>query len=104
VRDAVSSPTFSIINEYAFEEHGVLKKLYHIDLYRLQNEAEVVHAGIEDCLYSGASCFVEWPEKAKFLFDDTALHVFIEPVNATERRIKIVPPAALHDSRGSQPS
>src|SRR5436305_3365100 len=70
VLDAVSSPTFSIINEYAYNEHGVLKKLFHIDLYRLKSEAEVVQAGVEDVVYSDTVCFVEWPEKAPHLFDE----------------------------------
>ncbi len=88
VRDSVSSPTFSIINEYAYEEHGVLKKLYHMDLYRLQSEDEVVQAGVEDCLLSGAVCFVEWPQKALRLFDETAVEIFIETASETERLVK----------------
>jgi tRNA threonylcarbamoyladenosine biosynthesis protein TsaE len=59
VLDAVGSPTFSIINEYAFKGGSV----YHIDCYRLRNEAEAVDAGVEDALFSGEWCFVEWPEK-----------------------------------------
>lgn len=90
VADAVSSPTFSIINEYAYEEHGVLKKLYHMDLYRLKSEEEVVQAGVEDAVYSGALCFVEWPERAPNLFDESALHVLIEPRTTTERTVKIL--------------
>jgi tRNA threonylcarbamoyladenosine biosynthesis protein TsaE len=96
VRDAVSSPTFSIINEYAYEEHGVLKKLFHMDLYRLNGEEEVVQAGVEDAVYSGTMCFVEWPEKAPGLFDENAVHVVIEPVSATERSLKILSAAAFH--------
>lgn len=97
VRDAVSSPTFSIINEYAYEEHGVLKKLYHIDLYRLQSEEEVVQAGVEDCLSSGAICLVEWPQKATRLFDETAVKVFLQTTSATERLVKILPGNARAD-------
>lgn len=59
VHDAVGSPTFSIINEYACNGGSV----FHIDCYRLRNEAEAVDAGVEDCLFSGEWCFVEWPEK-----------------------------------------
>lgn len=96
VRDAVSSPTFSIINEYEYKEHGVLKKLFHIDLYRLYSEEEVAQAGVEDCIYSGAICFVEWPEKAPNIFDLDAIHVVIETVSATQRRMKILSAAAFH--------
>ena len=95
VHDAVSSPTFSIINEYQYKEHGVLKKLFHIDLYRLKSEEEVVQAGVEDAVYSGALCFIEWPEKAPHLFDQKALHVIIEPVSETQRSLTILTDAAF---------
>src|SRR5437868_5988643 len=56
VKDAVSSPTFSIINEYNYKEDGIEKKLFHIDLYRLKDEEEAIRAGIEDCLYNNNIC------------------------------------------------
>lgn len=90
VRGAVSSPTYSIINEYHYTEHGVLKKLYHIDLYRLKDEEEIIQSGVEDCVYSGALCFVEWASKARYLFDEAAMHVVIETVDATTRRMTIL--------------
>jgi tRNA threonylcarbamoyladenosine biosynthesis protein TsaE len=96
VQDPVSSPTFSIINEYAYREHGVLKKLFHMDLYRLNSEEEVIQAGVEDAVYSGAICFVEWPEKAPHLFDASAVQVLIEPVSDTERLVKIKAPQGFH--------
>src|SRR5215218_9710010 len=60
----IGSPTFSIINEYISKD-GVI---FHMDLYRLSNEQEAMQAGVEDALYSGNYCFVEWPEKAPRLF------------------------------------
>lgn len=102
--DVVSSPTFSIINEYEYAEHGVLKKLFHIDLYRLKNEEEVVQAGVEDCVYSDAVCFVEWPEKAPHLFTDAAVHVVLEPVSATERRLKMMSATAFNKGYAAQQS
>lgn len=98
VKDSVSSPTFSIINEYQYQEHGVLKKLFHLDLYRLKNEEEAAQAGVEDAVYSGALCFVEWPEKAPRLFDEHAVHVVIEPVTSTERKVHILSDAAFGSS------
>jgi tRNA threonylcarbamoyladenosine biosynthesis protein TsaE len=89
VKDVVGSPTFSIINEYAFDENGTEKKIYHIDLYRLKDEEEAVQAGVEDCLYSDHICFVEWPDRATGLFPDDTIHVFIEAVDAKTRRLKI---------------
>ncbi len=87
----MSSPSFSIINEYDYNDDKGLKKIFHIDLYRLKNEEEVMQAGVEECLISGSICFVEWPEKAPELFDEEALHVIIETVNESSRRIKIFP-------------
>jgi tRNA threonylcarbamoyladenosine biosynthesis protein TsaE len=88
-RDVTASPTFSIINEYDYTENGEAKKIFHIDLYRLKDEEEVMQAGVEDCVYSGNICMVEWPEKAPELFDENTVHVFIEAVTETERSIEI---------------
>ena len=93
VRDVMGSPTFSVINEYAYVEDGGEKIIYHIDLYRLKDEQEIVQVGVEDCIYSDSICFVEWPDKAAHLFDENAVHVFIEAVNETEREVKIVLPS-----------
>lgn len=89
VQDVVSSPTFSIINEYSFEEDGNVKKIYHMDWYRLNNLEEIIQAGVEECIYSGEICFIEWPEKAPELLDETTFHVFIEVVDANMRQVKI---------------
>jgi tRNA threonylcarbamoyladenosine biosynthesis protein TsaE len=86
-KDATGSPTFSIINEYSYAENGESKKMFHIDLYRLKDEQEVIQAGVEDCVYSGFICMVDWPEKAPDLFDEKTVHVFIEPKSETERKI-----------------
>jgi tRNA threonylcarbamoyladenosine biosynthesis protein TsaE len=89
VKDIVGSPTFSIINEYQFEENDQLEKIYHIDLYRLKDEEEARLAGVEDCLYSGNICLVEWPEKAETLFPSGTLHVFITLVDTETRKLHI---------------
>lgn len=88
-KDVTGSPTFSIINEYSFFDGAGQKKIFHIDLYRLKDEEEVVQAGVEDCVYSGSICMVEWPEKAPGLFDEETVHVFIKPVSETERSVEI---------------
>jgi tRNA threonylcarbamoyladenosine biosynthesis protein TsaE len=85
VKDVVTSPTFSIINEY----HYSGGMIYHIDLYRLKDEEEAMRAGVEDCLYSHHFCFVEWPEKAPGIFPPGTLHVFIEPTDAQTRQLTI---------------
>jgi tRNA threonylcarbamoyladenosine biosynthesis protein TsaE len=86
VEDVVSSPTFSIINEYRTKNDEVL---YHIDLYRLGGEDEARQAGVEDCFYSGATCLVEWPEKAPGLFPPDAIHLYLAVTGQTKRRLKI---------------
>jgi tRNA threonylcarbamoyladenosine biosynthesis protein TsaE len=88
-KDVTGSPTFSIINEYSYVDSGENRKIFHIDLYRLKDEEEVVQAGVEDCIYSGSICMVEWPEKAPALFDDNTVHVFIRPVSETQREIEM---------------
>jgi len=57
--DDVSSPTFSIVNEYEVKND----KVYHFDFYRIDNVTEVLDIGIEDYFYSGHWIFIEWPEK-----------------------------------------
>jgi tRNA threonylcarbamoyladenosine biosynthesis protein TsaE len=85
VQGAVSSPTFSIINEYSYAG-GII---YHIDLYRLEQEEDAFRAGVEDCLYSGQTCLVEWPERAESLFPADTIHVYIEVTAPEQRRLTI---------------
>lgn len=89
VVESMGSPTFSIINEYSFHDKGQEQLIYHIDLYRLKDEEEIVQAGVEDCIYSGHLCFVEWPEKAPGLFDQNTAHVYIETIDERSRRLKL---------------
>ena len=84
VIDVVSSPTFSIINVY---ETKYDKTIYHLDLYRLKNEEEAINAGVEDCLYSGNICLVEWPDKLPTIFPEETLHINFELIDDTKRRI-----------------
>jgi len=86
VSSVVGSPTYSIINEYAFP----LGRIYHLDLYRLKDEEEAQQAGVEDCLYSGNICFVEWPERAAGILPERHVKVFIEAVNEHCRRVRIL--------------
>lgn len=85
IKSPVSSPTFSIINEYEGNAHTV----YHIDLYRLQHEEEAIRAGVEDCIYSQNICLVEWPERIPHLFPDDAIHVYIESLNNNTRTLRV---------------
>lgn len=89
VKEAISSPTFSIINEYIFYEQGSEKKIFHLDLYRLNSIEEVIGAGVEDCIYSNNICFVEWPQKSPLLFDKDSLNVFVSTINDRLREVKV---------------
>lgn len=87
VKEAVGSPSFSLINEY--ETADQQRTIYHMDLYRIRDEEEAFRAGIEDCLFSGHICLVEWPEKIPGLIPAETVHVYIEWVDNDRRRIKI---------------
>jgi tRNA threonylcarbamoyladenosine biosynthesis protein TsaE len=95
VKDTIGSPTFSIINEYSCPSVVGINIIYHIDLYRLKDEEEVVQAGVEDCIYSNNICMVEWPEKAPHLLDENVVNIFIEPVDEQTRKVKIDLPASI---------
>ena len=84
VIDTVTSPTFSIINQYKTRTEKIV---YHIDLYRLNDADEAISTGIEDCLFSGNTCLVEWPEKAPSIFPGDALHLYITAIGNDTRRI-----------------
>lgn len=86
VKDVITSPTFSIINQYKTTGG---QTVYHMDLYRIKDENEAANAGIEDCLYSGELCLVEWPEKAPGIFPDDTLHITISSVDDNTRKLKI---------------
>ncbi|TZF85751.1 tRNA (adenosine(37)-N6)-threonylcarbamoyltransferase complex ATPase subunit type 1 TsaE (plasmid) [Pedobacter sp. BS3] len=73
ITDTVSSPTFSIVNEYASPQGPV----YHFDFYRLKAESEALDLGYEDYLYSGNYCFIEWPEKISNLLPQNTLNITI---------------------------
>lgn len=89
VKDVVGSPTFSIINEYEYNCEGTKRPLFHMDLYRIKDEDEAARAGVEDALFSGSTCLVEWPEKAPGLFPDHTIHAYIEVIDGETRRLKI---------------
>ena len=76
VTDVVNSPTFSIVNEYRSDTTGEL--IYHFDFYRIQRLEEVYDMGYEDYFYSGALCFIEWPERIEELLPEDTVHVRID--------------------------
>jgi tRNA threonylcarbamoyladenosine biosynthesis protein TsaE len=85
IQQAMSSPTFSIMNEY--EVQG--KLIYHMDWYRLENDADARQAGVEAALEEADISLVEWPEKAPNLVPDNAVVIHIEILDPNRRRIYI---------------
>lgn len=87
--EVVSSPTFSLINEYAYTSDGADTSLYHMDMYRIKDENEALNAGVEDCLYSGKICLVEWPEKITALLPDNTIFIQLNLQDTHTRLLKI---------------
>jgi tRNA threonylcarbamoyladenosine biosynthesis protein TsaE len=84
VTSSISSPTYAIINEYESDAAGII---YHMDWYRLKSEQEAIEAGIEECIYSGNLCLVEWPEKAETLLPEQCFKLRIDLVDSVTREI-----------------
>lgn len=84
VTEEVSSPTFSIIQEYFSLENGAI---YHIDLYRIKDEVEALNAGVEDCFEGDHWCFVEWPEKAPKIFASDTVYVNLQILGESKRKM-----------------
>ncbi len=93
VDDTVSSPTFSLINEYHFHYNGEEKIIYHMDWYRIKNVAEAINSGLEDCITqavaTGNYCFIEWPEQAWALIPNPHVLLKINSLSPTERTMHI---------------
>lgn len=82
--DVVSSPTFSLVNEY---EDGSGSTFFHFDFYRIERLEEVFDIGFEEYLYSGKYCFLEWPEKISQLLPETFVYISIEVKEEEERLV-----------------
>jgi tRNA threonylcarbamoyladenosine biosynthesis protein TsaE len=87
VEDVINSPTFAIINEYRSEITGEL--IYHFDLYRINKLSEAEEIGTEDYFYSGALCFIEWPEKIEELLPGDVVDVTISENEDGSRTVEI---------------
>ena len=87
VTDVINSPTFAIVNEYRSVETGEL--IYHFDFYRIKKLDEVYDMGYEDYFYSGALCFIEWPELVEEVLPGDAVKVTIEEVEDGTRSVRL---------------
>jgi tRNA threonylcarbamoyladenosine biosynthesis protein TsaE len=81
--DLVSSPTFSIVNEYNTQDGNII---FHFDFYRIKNPEELYDIGFEEYCRNDAWCFIEWPERAEELIPDDFIKVYIE-INETGKRL-----------------
>ena len=87
VEDVINSPTFAIVNEYRSETTGEL--IYHFDFYRINKLSEAEDIGTEDYFYSGALCFIEWPEKIEDLLPGDVVEVTIKENPDGTRTVEI---------------
>ena len=83
VSDEVASPSFSIINEYRTASEDLI---YHFDFYRIKKAVEVLDIGFEEYIYSGAWCFMEWPEKIAELMPDNYVYIRISELHEGQAR------------------
>ena len=87
VKQVMSSPTFSIVNEYSTQS-GL--KIYHFDFYRIKNEREAFDIGVDEYLESGNYCWIEWPAKIPSLIPPANVEIAINPVGPEHRTIAYV--------------
>jgi tRNA threonylcarbamoyladenosine biosynthesis protein TsaE len=82
IRQPITSPTFTLVNEY----HGRLT-LYHVDLYRVDHVAEAIAFGLEDYLYGDGVCVIEWAERVVEVLPPERLWIIFHHLDTTKRRI-----------------
>lgn len=86
VTEATGSPTFSLVNEYETSDN---QTIYHFDFYRLKKETEALDMGVDDYLYSGNWCFIEWAEKIANLLPESYSTITIEVQPDNKRLLKL---------------
>lgn len=86
VTEATSSPTFSLVNEYQAKDNQLV---YHFDFYRLNRETEALDMGVDDYLYSGNWCFIEWAEKIPNLIPESHSVITIELLPDGKRSLEL---------------
>lgn len=86
IEEIEGSPTYSLVNTYDSKMYG---KIYHFDLYRIEDEMEALDIGIEEMLYSDSVCFIEWPEKIRNLLPDNTIWSYIRINEDNSRTLTI---------------
>ena len=87
VTDTITSPTFAIVNEYASTRPAPENRVFHFDFYRIQNVGDALAIGLDDYLYSGHVCLIEWPEIIEDFLPDDAVRVDITVQDDGQRLI-----------------
>ena len=83
VNDSVTSPTFSILNEYDFAGNII----YHFDLYRIENKDEALNLGLEEYFYSSNLCLIEWGSKIEDLIPDNKHKINLDYIDEKHRKL-----------------
>ena len=86
VTDTVSSPTYSLIQEYQTKDQ---QTIYHMDLYRIESLEEAIDAGVEDCLRSGNICMIEWPSIIESILEDQIVKCELSVINKEQRKLVV---------------
>ena len=86
VQDIVTSPTFSVVNEY---QTDIGNTIFHFDFFRIKEKEELLDLGLEEYIYSDNYCLIEWPEKAEGLLDDNFVEIHMTK-NKDCRIIKVI--------------
>ncbi len=86
VQDIVTSPTFSVVNEY---QTDIGNTIFHFDFFRIKEKEELLDLGLEEYTYSDNYCLIEWPEKAEGLLDDNFVEIRMTK-NKDCRTIKVI--------------
>ncbi|QTE23259.1 tRNA (adenosine(37)-N6)-threonylcarbamoyltransferase complex ATPase subunit type 1 TsaE [Polaribacter cellanae] len=86
VLDNISSPTFSLVNEYKTSQNT---KVFHFDFYRIEDENEALDMGIEDYLYNNDWCLIEWPENVENLLPLESVAIHLSTLENGQRNIQL---------------
>jgi tRNA threonylcarbamoyladenosine biosynthesis protein TsaE len=86
VVDPITSPTFSLVNEYNTSKKS---KVFHFDFYRIENEEEVLDIGIEEYFDSSYWCFIEWPNNIENLLPLDVVHIHLSILDSGQRNVQI---------------
>lgn len=85
--DVISSPTFSLVNEYRTQND---EPIYHFDFYRIESEGEALDIGVEDYFYSGDWCLIEWPNNIENLLPLDAVEIHLSHADDGKRSIQLI--------------